>query len=73
MEFVGYDTSDKLIWTSGNGFSNTNTIRKQGISKINMNMTSTSVISGFICSPLKDTCNILFKILFHRYCKHIIR
>ena len=32
-EFVGYETCDKLIWTSGEGLRNTNTISKQGIKK----------------------------------------
>ena len=42
MEFVGYETCDKLIWTPGKGFRNKNTISKQDVPKINMNMTSTS-------------------------------
>ena len=31
MEFDGYETNDKLIWTSGKGCSNANIISKQGI------------------------------------------
>ena len=30
MEFVGYETCEKLIWTSGESCRNTNTTRKQG-------------------------------------------
>ena len=37
--FIGYETCDKLIWTSGEGCRNTNTISKQGIPKINPNKT----------------------------------
>ena len=44
MEFVDYDTCEKLIRTSGKGCRNTNTISKQGIQKINTNMTSLSEI-----------------------------
>ena len=33
MDFVGYETCDRLIWTSGEGCINTNTISKQGIPK----------------------------------------
>ena len=46
-EFVGYETCDKLIFPSGKGFRNTNTISKQVIPRINMNMTYTSVTLGF--------------------------
>ena len=59
LEFVGYDTSDKLIWISGKGCISTTTISKQGISKINMNMKSPSSILGFGFSPQKNTCDIL--------------
>ena len=31
MELVGYEKSDKLICTSGEGCRNTNTLRKEGI------------------------------------------
>ena len=37
MDFVGYETREKLIWTSGEGCINTNTISKLGIPKININ------------------------------------
>ena len=33
MKFVGYETCEKLIWTSDEGFRNTNTISKHGITK----------------------------------------
>ena len=39
MEFVGYETYEKLIWASSKGCINKNTISKQGIPIINMNMT----------------------------------
>ena len=51
IEFVGYETCDKLIWTSGKGCRNTNTISKQGIPKININIKSPSAKLGFGCSP----------------------
>ena len=44
MKFFGYETCDKLIWTSDEVYINTNAISKQGIQKINMNMTSFSEI-----------------------------
>ena len=31
IQFVGYDTRDKLIWKSGEGIRITNKMRKQGI------------------------------------------
>ena len=33
MEFVVYETCDKLIWTSDKGCRNINTIRKEGNEK----------------------------------------
>ena len=42
MECVGYETCENLIWTSGEGCRNKNSISKQGIPKIIMNMTSPS-------------------------------
>ena len=59
MKFVGYDTCDKIIWTSGEVWINTDTISKQGIPKININKTSPSSTLGFGCSPHKETCYIL--------------
>ena len=59
MEFVGYETRDKLIWTSSECYRNTNTIRKQGIPKRSMNMTSTSATLGFGCYTHKDTCELV--------------
>ena len=59
MEFVAYETWDKLMLTSGKGCRNTATIRKQGISKSNMNMISPSETLVFVCSPNKETFNIL--------------
>ena len=64
MEFVDYETCDKLIWTVREGCRNTNTISKQGIPKININMTYPSSTLGFGCYPYKDTCDILSEYLF---------
>ena len=58
MGVVDYDTCEKLIWTSSEGFRNTNPIRKQGIPKSYMNKTSPSSTLGFGCSQHKDTCDI---------------
>ena len=58
MDFIGYDTRDKLIWTSGEGWRITNTNSKQGIPKNNINKTSTLSTLGFVCSPDKDTRDI---------------
>ena len=63
MEFVGYGTCEKLIWTSGEGFRNKNAISKKCIPKINMNMIYPSASLYFDCSPNKDTCGILSEIL----------
>ena len=59
IEFFGYDTSDKLIWTSGKGCSNANIIIKQGIPKRNMNVTFTSENIEFGCSSYIVFCDIL--------------
>ena len=59
MEFVSYETCDKLIQTSGEGYRNTNTICKQDIPKININKTSPSSTLVFSCSQKKATCDVL--------------
>ena len=59
MDFGGYETCDKLIWTSDEGCRNKNTISKQGIPKSNMNKKSPSSTFGFGCSSHNDTCDIL--------------
>ena len=59
MEFVGYETCEISIWTSGEGYINTNTNSKQVIKKVNMNKTYPSSTFGFGCNPHKDTCEIL--------------
>ena len=66
MDFVGYEKWDKLIWTSGEGFRNKNATKKQDIPKININMTSTSSILGFVCYPHKDTYGISSEYLVSR-------
>ena len=52
----GYETCEKLIWTSGIGCRNKKVIIKQGIPKSKMNM-----ISHLYCQ----------KIWFHTYCRNI--
>ena len=59
MDFFGYEICDKLIWTSGEGFINTNKISKQDIPTNNMNNKSPSSTLVFGCSPHNDTCDIL--------------
>ena len=63
MEFVGYEIRDKLIWTPGDCFRNTNTITKILIPKSNINKTSPSSTLGFGCYPHKDTCGIFSEYL----------
>ena len=55
IELLGYETRDKLIWTSGEGCRNTNTIGNQRILNSNINMTSNSSTLGFGCYPHNDT------------------
>ena len=59
MDFVGYKICDKLIWKSSEGCRNTNTIRKQGIPKSNINKSSPLSTLVFGCYPHNDTCDIL--------------
>ena len=47
MEFVGYDTCDKLIWESGEGIIITNETRKQGVPKTHISKISISSALGF--------------------------
>ena len=63
MEFVGYETYDKLMWTSVKGYRKTNTISKQGFPNRNMNMTSPSGKSSLGSSAHKDTCDIMSESL----------
>ena len=42
MEFVGFETCEKLMWTSVRGHKNKNKSSKQGIPKSNMDTTSPS-------------------------------
>ena len=53
----------KLLCSLGKGNINTNTIIKEGITKINMNITFPSETVGFGCYTHKDTCDILSEIL----------
>ena len=59
IEFVDFKICEKLIWTSGEGCRNINTISKQVIPKSNMKMTSPLSKLGVVCSPHKYTCDIL--------------
>ena len=59
MEFVDYDTWDKLIWTSGEGCRNKNKISRQGIPKTHINKVSPSSTLVFGCYPNKETCDII--------------
>ena len=59
MQLVGYDTCDKLIWTSGEGITIINETTKQGIPKTHSNKVSLSSTLGFGCYPHKDTSDIL--------------
>ena len=59
MEFVGYDTCDKLIQTSGEGIRITNKVSKQGITKIHINNVYPKSTLVFACSPHEYTCDIL--------------
>ena len=64
MEFVGYETCEKLIWKSGEGCTSKNKTSKQGIIKSNTNKTSPSSTLGFGCYPHKETCDILPEYFF---------
>ena len=57
MEFVGYETCEKLVCTSGKGVRNTNTIIKEDVTKINTNKIYPSSTLGFGFYPHKDTCS----------------
>ena len=63
MEFVGYKTCDKFIWTSGEGSIITNKIRKQGNPKTHINKISPSSTLGFGYSSHKETWDILSEYL----------
>ena len=66
IEIFGYETRDKLIWTSGKSLRNTDTTRAQGITRSNMNKTYPFSSLGFVCSPNKDTNDILSKYFFFK-------
>ena len=58
MDSFDNETCEKLIWTSGEGCINKNTIRKQVIPKNNTNKVYPSSALGFGCYPHKETCDI---------------
>ena len=64
MEFLGYDTCEKSICTSGGGSIITNKIRKQVIPKTHINKLSPTSTLDFDCSPHKYNCDILSEDLF---------
>ena len=70
MEFFGYETCDILIWTSGEGWRNTNTIVKQDIPKNNMKKTYPSSTLSFFphISTRVISCQ---NIWFHTDCNYI--
>ena len=59
MEFVGYETCEKIRWTSGEGGKVTNKTSEQGIPKTHINKLSPSSTLDFGYSPHKETCDIL--------------
>ena len=59
MEFFGYETCDKLIWTSGEGIININKISRQGIPNTHINKVHHSSTLVFGCYPHKDDCSFL--------------
>ena len=63
MEFVDYESCEKLIWTSCEGCIITNKTNKQRIPKNQTNKIYSSLILGFGCSPHKDTCDIFLEDL----------
>ena len=58
MGFFGYDTRDKLIWTSGESKRITNKTSKKVIPKNHINKITPSSKLGFGCSPHKDIFDI---------------
>ena len=63
MEFLGYDTCDKIIWKSGEGIINTNKISRQGNKKTHINKVSSTPTLGFGCSTHKEKIYILSEYL----------
>ena len=63
MDFVSYDTCEKLILISGEVNLNTNEINIQGSTKTYINKISPLFTFIFACSPHKDTFYILSEYL----------
>ena len=63
MEFVGYETCDKLIYGHEAKVEEIQIQFKKRYPQKNMNVTSTSSTLCFDCSPHKDTSDILSKYL----------
>ena len=71
MEFVGYETCDTLIWSSGEGYRNANIIIKQVIPKRNTSMDYTSATLDFGSSLHKYTYGIFSEnLVSHRLQAH---
>ena len=64
MEFVFYDTCDRLLWISGEGSRIKIKISKEVIPKTHTNKIYTPITLSFGCSPHKDNCDILSEDLF---------
>ena len=47
IDYIGYETCDNLIRTSGEGCRNIDTIRKEGIPKKNTTSNSETLVFGF--------------------------
>ena len=65
MEFFGYHTCEKIIWTSGEGSIIKNKIRKQGSHKTHMNNISPTSTLGFFVpriSTLVISCQNCFRL-----------
>ena len=59
MKFFGYETFEKLVWTSGECNKITDKISKQVIPENHTNKIPPSSKLGFGFSPNKETCDIL--------------
>ena len=72
MEFVGYETCENFIWTSGEVSRDKDETIKQGSYKTHINNISPPSSLIFGCFNHKDTCDILSEDLVYKYFKHII-
>ena len=70
MGLVGYETCDKLIWTSGEVFINKNTISKQLIPKSIINKISPSSTLFLVFPHISTLVISCQNIWFHADYKH---